>query len=249
MPHDLTAQTKWREMKTNTLQKNIIIWRYTRCVLGSVGVFLLLNTSVCLAEKSPEQIVKTVFTKIKQTGTPLPVLTYVHWETVYARLSEKEKSYLSIKNPKDLRNTISEFIKSPEKLIQRNLIQTSIEGLSAEKQEALKAQISEITEKIKDRTSQNTVKLKQARFNIGTAEINGNEAIVPLNITVSGQERNESIKLVKIDEKWYFPSIDLLSSKTNLNINNLSGNISSDTPRAAMSKSSKVEASVEGRQQ
>ena len=156
---------------------------------------------------SPEDTVKAVIKEIKTKGDPSPVVDHVSWDDGFSKLPVKNREAMGVKSPEELKEFYRRVLLSPSSEIERmfeSKFKDKLDGLGPEK---VKALLSNIKERALQKEAEIKKRLKESEYEVGKAQVQGENASVPLTTTYEGQKNSDNVKLVQKDGKWYFASL------------------------------------------
>ncbi len=164
-------------------------------------------------EKSPKETVLRVIGVLKDTLNPTKILDYVWWESAYRKLTPIQKKYLFVSSADGLRRYYQAFFTNPNFLIVREAAKR-IENLpQAERQKFI--------DFFKTQESANVPPPPYGRvlnqyFEIKAERNSGGSAEVDLLVTEAGRSTLQTIRLLKIQDRWMLECFQVMEDPLHL---------------------------------
>jgi Domain of unknown function (DUF4878) len=161
---------------------------------------------IAVAADSPEDVVTKMVADLKKDGGPLGVINYVHWQTAFDGLPEQEKKGMGVNTPEELKTFYQNLYTDPSAFFQKQMT-ARMGNVPAEQQAAMKAQMDQMSAQMKEKFAKAKEDIKKTDFEITNSKIDGDKAVVHVSTTLDGAKKEDDINLIKIDDKWYLPSL------------------------------------------
>ena len=184
--------------------------RYVNVFIKVFALITCLATN-CFAGSTPEATVHSAIKELKSTGQPSAILNYVHWQTAFNQMSPMYRAQINADSPEALKSFYSKALKDPSEAM-KGTLEGYASQLPPEQQAMMKQQMEKLGAMMKQRLDEAKKKLVEADYEIGKASVEGNDATLKLVATRGEETRSHDLKLIKIGEQWYFPSLDLVNA-------------------------------------
>ncbi len=175
---------------------------------------LSLAAAPAFALATPEETVKEIIGKLKESGDPAVIIEYVSWEDAFKETKPEVLGALGVTDAKGLKEKTKQLMAEPAKFV-RGLLEPRIAALPPDKREIMSAQIEPLTKKVEKEFEEGKAKIKRTDFVIGKSEVTGETAIVEVKATLDGKTQENKLKLVKRGDKWLLPSSEFARSQPN----------------------------------
>jgi len=174
----------------------------------------LLFVSSAFAEVQPAEVVTEMIAKIKAEKNPAVIANYVHWPTAFKALDPKQKRLLEVNTADELKTYYKNLLNDPRTIILSQL-EKHIQDLPEDKQAAIKARLSGIADQASSEFQKKKNKFLDSDYTVGESKISGDAASVEIFTNSQGEKKSESLSLIKVDNRWYLPSVDKLGKDSN----------------------------------
>lgn len=176
-------------------------------------VFSLLTAAKAIgAAPGPSDVVTEMVVKIKALRSAVPVVDYVHWETAYERLNEKERTARGFRTPFEMRDYYFRLLSDPESFTRQEVL-SRIAGMPPEQRQQFDKVLEAALERVRETQAQMRERFRETQFDVGEAKIEGDTARVKLITMVDGRSMPGYIELVRRNDRWYLPSIAFATSE------------------------------------
>jgi hypothetical protein len=159
-----------------------------------------------VAAGNPEDVVNSMIKDLQKDGGPLGVVNYVDWQTAFDGVPEQERKGMGVNSPEELKTFYQKLYTDPSAFFQKQM-SARLATVPADQQAAMKAQMDQMSAQMKVKFEQAKEDIKKTKFEVGSAKIDGDKAVVHVSTTLNGEKKEDDINLIKIDDKWYLPSL------------------------------------------
>ncbi len=183
--------------------------------LSSRSLSRLISASVCFAAtvcvttpvvaETPEEVMQEIVTKIKAEENSAPIVEYVDWDSAYAEAPEQQKQLMQLDSPVKLKEFYREVLKNPAAMMKKH-VEMRMSQVPEDQQAMMRATVSQMETVIKKKEAEMKDKIAKTEYNVGTAKITGDDAVVPLTTTFAGEEKTHDVDFVLKDGKWLLSS-------------------------------------------
>ena len=171
---------------------------------------LVLESSI--SHKAPRLVVQEIVSKLKNKEGPSIVIDYIHWPTAFASLEEHEKSVTLATSSEELRDYFKKFLIDPKEVLTRQF-ESQLQSMPIEERDVGKEMMGGILAGLVGRFEDERKRLVDSEYEVGDQKIEEDHAEVELRISYQGSVEQESIKLIKVGDKWYLPGVDQLTGR------------------------------------
>ncbi|MCC6931868.1 MAG: hypothetical protein IT292_01245 [Deltaproteobacteria bacterium] len=159
----------------------------------------------------PEEMLRGVVESLKTSGDPKVLLKNVHWQTAFDNLSDYQRQTMKVGSPQALENYYVRLFDDPAGAIKAQLEDYTV-GMNDEAKKLNAEQINRVASLMKTQIEEGKQKLKSVQYEIGQADIKDNRAIIKLTSIHAGKTAETYVKMIRIGDRWYFPSLDIVAS-------------------------------------
>lgn len=174
--------------------------------------FLLLFVSALPAlsdTPSPESTVQEIVTKMKAEGNPAVIVEYVNWTKAFSQFPQNQKDQLGVKSPDEMKSFFREMLAHPS-VVMKKQMESRLSTVPPDKLEEAKQSIVKIEEMMKTKETEMKERLTSTKYEVGSANINGEQATVKLTQVYKDQTRTEDVTLEKDNGRWMLPSVNMV---------------------------------------
>lgn len=174
-------------------------------VLGVTFSAVFILPVSALAEETPSEVLRSVYTKLKQDGNAAVVAQYIDWDTEFASLDEEKRKMMGVASAKEMQSYYEKVLSDPLTYLRANMM-PFIDQLPEDKKESTKAEIEQVLAETEVKLTEDRKALKELKFEIGEEKIENDKATVSVTTTVKGTTKTQSITLTKVNGRWLLPS-------------------------------------------
>ena len=164
-----------------------------------------LVPSFAQAAATPEDTVKEIVSKLKESGDPGVVLEYVSWEDAFKDAPPQVLQSLGVKDAGGLKAQTERLMEQPAAFVREKMVQ-KIATLPPAQQEMMNQQLDSLTKKVEDDFADMKAKLKRTEFKVGKSSVTGDAATVDISATIDGTSQDSELKLLKRNDNWLLAS-------------------------------------------
>jgi len=189
--------------------------------LGNMKIIVSFLTCLFIssahAELAPDALLNKIVAEVKQEGSQLPLINYVHWETAFQALSSAEWRALDVDSSEKLKNHYLVLYSNPKAFVEKEL-DKRIQEASAEHRAQIEQQRERIIQSaVADFMAQRR-RLAQMNYQVGVERITGNRGSVELITSLNGVESKQDVQFTQVDGQWYLPKMFDFGSVANTTI-------------------------------
>ena len=171
--------------------------------LTATSLFIIAFSSILHAEQ-PEAMLKRFTSELKQKGSTEVLFNgdFVYWPGIYSSMPEVVKTSQGINSPEATKRYMQGFFENPAAFMEKAM-QSQLQNIPPEQRTMIMARMQSLAANMSQQFAEMEQKSRTANYEIGSASITGNRALVPVTTTYAdGTSRSDSISLVEIDGKW-----------------------------------------------
>ncbi len=176
------------------------------CSLILVCGFIFFSTSV-QAEQGPSEVVREAISKVQEAGNPSPMVDYVDWSGIYAKMPQKSKELIKVESESELKDYYREILKSPSDAMVKLMSGKISEKIGRDKAELGEQILAKVKERMKIKEDEIKDKIKNSKYTIGDAMIDDDVARVPVTYVYNSESKSEQLKLIKKDGTWLMSNL------------------------------------------
>lgn len=174
---------------------------------------VVLNAEVCKADAGPEPVIKEIIAKLKETGSPIALMDYIHWESVLETLPPKLREQRKLTTAAQLKAFYSEAFDDPAKFMAKQL-EENISKVPADRQALARQHMATIIDSVKKKMDTARDQVRRTEFEIGKVQRNGDKADVEVIGRLDGTDKRQHLNLKKVDGKWLLTTLDFGAAAT-----------------------------------
>lgn len=173
----------------------------------------VLTATPTASERGPRELIEEMLARLKATHEPVVILDYIHWPSAYAAYPESETKMKQIDTPQQLESYMRAVLSDPQKYLRDQLAQR-MSKLPEDMAAKLRASTDRVVESmamLKERMAQ---RISDTQYRIGKVTmLGGDHAEIELIAVLDEDERSSIVKLVKIENRWYLPTVEYAKSE------------------------------------
>ena len=175
------------------------------------------SPAAAFIELSPEETVTRILAEVKRTGSPAALIPYVDWETVFYSIPQKQRLNNRLQNAADVQKYYQQILQNPANYLEKQF-EKKMAQVPEDAKSQLEVKLQDLLAKLDAEMSKVKKQMLTLEYQVGQAVVSGDKAEVPVQATISGQKKQERVKLVKRRGRWLLPSLGVLGTdKTGLN--------------------------------
>ena len=150
---------------------------------------------------TPETVVTEAINRIKVKRSLEPLQDSIDWQSVYEKVDSGEREVLKVRNSEELKKRfLEDHISGAEKDVElfKEGLSKNKKKLSPEEQSLKEQNLRVIDEELRQQKLKMSKLIEETSYEILGSEINGEEAIVKLRKSYSGQTEEIEIPLKKV---------------------------------------------------
>ncbi len=177
-------------------------------VVCAVIIFfsLIFNSRILFADQGPSDVVREAIKKVQTMGDPSPLVDYVDWSVVYEKMPANSKELMKVSSESELKDYYRQILKSPSEAMS-GLLSGKLKDLSGDKAQAGEQILAKLKEKMAEKEVQIKERIKNSKYTIGDATIEGDTAKVSVSHEYEGKKKKEVLDLRKKDGVWLLSNL------------------------------------------
>jgi hypothetical protein len=184
-------------------------------IARAVIILLCVSLTVCFTAlgqgstgpgTSPDKTLTSLVQRLKATKDPLVILDYVHWPTAFKNMPDHERQAIKINSADELKGYFQRLFQNPDSML-NDQISSKFPGMSDDKRKELQETAVRMAAVMKDQRQRMQERLAKTEYQIGKVEAAGDNATVELISMLDGQTKISKVKLEKVGNAWYLPSV------------------------------------------
>lgn len=159
-------------------------------------------------EMTPEETVTQFVGRIKEAGSPWPIVDYINWDKAFAEFPAPQKEQLKLKDAGEMKNFFKAMLQEPAKKMKEQM-EARIKEMPKEMQDKSKPMMSQLEDMMKKKEAEMKDRIAKTEYKVLESKVDGANATVKLQQKYNTEEKVEEIKLEKFGDKWLLPSIKM----------------------------------------
>lgn len=173
---------------------------------------LLLSLPSAVFAESPKETVEAMVSKLKQSGSPAAIVDFVHWPSAYETVDAQQRQIRNINSPEQLRKQYIDLFNNPNAIFREQMDRMKAQ-MPPEQQQMVEAQMAQAESMLQNMMSEMKTKLAKTEFAVGEVKEEGDSATVELLTTSDGESESNTLKMIKVEDKWYLATLDSLDGQ------------------------------------
>lgn len=164
------------------------------------------------AQETPEQVLEKIIADIKAASSTSPVVEYVDWEKAFNNMPEERRKMISVETPAAMKSYYKEVLKDPVSMM-RKQFEARLDSLPPAQRPIYEQNFSRMQKALEDKTKEMYSRISETDYKIGTADIQGDVAVIALTQKYKEEEKTENVRFEKSGDKWMLPAVSSLGSQ------------------------------------
>lgn len=164
------------------------------------------------AQETPEQVLQKILAEIKAASNTSPVVEYVDWQKAFSKMPEDRKKMINVETPEGMKSYYKEVLKDPVAVMKKQF-ESRLGSLPPAQKPIYEQNFARMQKALEDKTKEMFSRIAETEYQVGTAEIQGDSAVVALTQNYKGEVRNEKIHFEKTGNAWLLPAVSSMSGE------------------------------------
>lgn len=165
-----------------------------------------------VAADSPKETVEAMVSKLKESGSPAAIVDFVHWQSAFETVDAQQRQIRNVNSPEQLRKQYLDLFNNPNAIFREQMDRMKAQ-MPPEQQQMVEAQMAQAETMLQTMMTDMKAKLAKTEFSIGEVKEEGDSATVELLTTSDGESESNTLKMIKVEDKWYLATLDSLDGQ------------------------------------
>lgn len=177
-----------------------------------LNLFILFSPILALAEETPEKVLEKILGEIKAASNTSPVVEYVDWDKAFNNMPEERRKMINADSPSAMKAYYKSVLKDPVEVMKQQF-EARLGSLPPSQKPVYEQNFSRMQKVLEEKTKEMFSRIAETEYTIGTADIEGEVAVVPLKQKYKEEVREESVRFEKSGTKWMLPAVSSLGQQ------------------------------------